>query len=167
MKLDPSGAKYYTKNCICTLTTKGGAVVLKLSNDIIIRIKKRGKKRFSNSKKETITTVWHLASGIIYIWQPDTSVKSKLDWESDAGPIPLFAPHGPGEQTWPMIGAKNDPKPQILRPLHRWLHDLLFPLGHLYLRILCASILRFWLLEHTTATRSGWLGIATFLDETN
>ena len=33
-------------------------------------------------------------------------------------------------------------------------------LGPFYLRILCASILRFWLLEHTTATRSGWLGIA-------
>ena len=32
---------------------------------------------------------------------------------------------------------------------------------YFYLRILCASILRFWLLEHTTATRSGWLGIAT------
>lgn len=41
------------------------------------------------------------------------------------------------------------------------LRVLLFVMGHLYLRILCASILRFWLLEHTTATRSGWLGIAT------
>lgn len=29
-----------------------------------------------------------------------------------------------------------------------------------YLRMLCASMLRFWLLEHTTATRSGWAGIA-------
>lgn len=38
---------------------------------------------------------------------------------------------------------------------------LLLAMGLLYLRILCASILRFWLLEHTTATRSGWLGIAT------
>lgn len=38
---------------------------------------------------------------------------------------------------------------------------LLLAVGLLYLRILCASILRFWLLEHTTATRSGWLGIAT------
>lgn len=45
-------------------------------------------------------------------------------------------------------------------------HFLVFPVaflpaGRLYLRILCASILRFWLLEHTTATRSVWLGIAT------
>lgn len=38
---------------------------------------------------------------------------------------------------------------------------LLVPAARVYLRILCASILRFWLLEHTTATRSGWLGIAT------
>lgn len=29
-----------------------------------------------------------------------------------------------------------------------------------YLRMLCASILRFWLLEHTTATRNGEDGIA-------
>lgn len=29
-----------------------------------------------------------------------------------------------------------------------------------YLRILCASMLRFWLLEHTTATRSGEEGMA-------
>lgn len=29
-----------------------------------------------------------------------------------------------------------------------------------YLRMLCASMLRFWLLEHTTATRSGDDGMA-------
>lgn len=29
-----------------------------------------------------------------------------------------------------------------------------------YLRMLCASMLRFWLLEHTTATRSGEDGMA-------
>ncbi|TNN85564.1 hypothetical protein EYF80_004197 [Liparis tanakae] len=44
---------------------------------------------------------------------------------------------------------------------------VLLPAARLYLRILCASILRFWLLEHTTATRSGWLGIATLRLTTN
>lgn len=60
MKLDPCGAKYYTKNCICTLTTIGGAVDLKLNNDIIIRTKKREKKIFK-LKKENITIAWYLA----------------------------------------------------------------------------------------------------------
>lgn len=32
--------------------------------------------------------------------------------------------------------------------------------GPNYLRMLCASMLRFWLLEHTTATRSGDDGMA-------
>lgn len=52
-------------------------------------------------------------------------------------------------------------KPHRFRSLCGRLPSLFFQLSHLYLRILCASILRFWLLEHTTATRSGWLGIAT------
>lgn len=60
-----------------------------------------------------------------------------------------------------MTGSENGSIPHRFRSLGGGFPSLLFPAAHLYLRILCASILRFWLLEHTTATRSGWLGIAT------
>lgn len=56
-----------------------------------------------------------------------------------------------------VIASENDGMVFISWPFE----VLLLAMGLLYLRILCASILRFWLLEHTTATRSGWLGIAT------
>lgn len=56
-----------------------------------------------------------------------------------------------------VIASENDAMVVISWPFE----VLLLAMGLLYLRILCASILRFWLLEHTTATRSGWLGIAT------
>lgn len=94
----------------------------------------------------------------------ENSVESRLRRQVDVGASPLFTAPRPGGLSVPVlarpvIGPENDSKPHRFRS--RRCHVLLLPVGHLYLRILCASILRFWLLEHTTATRSGWLGIAT------
>lgn len=93
------------------------------------------KKRHCN-KVDTVVSVWE-----------------RLHCSLRQGPTRLSA-------TFParlVIASENDGMMVISWPFE----VLLLAMGLLYLRILCASILRFWLLEHTTATRSGWLGIAT------
>lgn len=75
---------------------------------------------------------------------------------------PLFLRWGPTGQV--AVLACNRFRKSTRRRTHvsfMVVHSLLIQVVHLYLRILCASILRFWLLEHTTATRSGWLGISS------
>lgn len=127
-----------------------------------VKENKPSKSKNKISKKKGLSDCWGRKTRILkpFHWKRhcnkvDTvvSVWERLHCSLRQGPTRLSA-------TVParlVIASENDGMVVISWPFE----VLLLAMGLLYLRILCASILRFWLLEHTTATRSGWLGIAT------